>query len=307
MFGRFDSAFCAGATMEALRRARASSLIAAVVLALAPLGDRLTPHPRVLHAQAVQRVILGTVVDVRDRPVPFAAIAMTGARGERAPAAARTTADDSGRFRLVVPHRDRVVFDARRVGYTPSRIALVPGGDTTIIVLLLPAATNLPRVEVRDAAPEPAGLAGFEQRMEDRRRGAGAGWFITAKDIEAAKPLRATQVVDGVPSIYVRRTTGENFAIYGRSGLGAECPATVYLDGIVVGGITDMRLRRDRRGRVIIVKAGEGAPIDILVVPSDIAGVEAYQRGIFAPPKLQPNDPDGMRCAIVAYWTKHGG
>ena len=81
----------------------------------------------------------------------------------------------------------------------------------------------------------------------------------------------------------------------------------MYLDGVIIGGISDQAVARDRRGRAIIVKAAEGAPIDMLVEPREIAGVEVYQRGIFAPTSLQPNDPNAMRCAIVAFWTKHGG
>jgi hypothetical protein len=161
-------------------------------------------------------------------------------------------------------------------------------------------------VQVKDSPLKVAGLAGFERRMTERKHGAGAGWFITAKDIEASSPLRSTQVVETVPSVVVRRESGDKFAIYGRTGIGQECPATVYLDGVIIGGITDQAIARDRRGRAIVVKAAEGAPIDMLVEPNEIAGVEVYQRGIFAPISLQPNDPNAMRCAIVAYWTKHG-
>ena len=124
--------------------------------------------------------------------------------------------DDSGRFRLAVAHKDRIAFDVRRIGYMPSRIALVDGGDTTLSVLLLPATRELPGVEVTDTRARPPGLADFEQRMRERQRGAGAGHFLTAKDIEAMQPLRVTQVVENVPSMVVRRTGGDRFAIYGR-------------------------------------------------------------------------------------------
>ena len=253
-------------------------------------------------AQSSQRVIAGTVLDVRDNPLPFVAIAIRGAK----PPSSATT-NDSGRFILIVPHQNRVVFEARRVGFMPSQIALAAGGDTMVSILLLPSTTQLPKMEVKDVATRPAGLAGFERRMTDRKRGSGAGWFITSKDIEATNPLRSTQVVEAIPSITVRRESGDKFAIYGRTGIGQECPATVYLDGIIVGGISDLAIARDRRGRAIVVKAAEGAPIDMLVEPSQIAGVEVYQRGIFAPNSLQPNDANAMRCAIVAFWTKHGG
>lgn len=277
---------------------RTASLLA--VLAVLVAVDVAGSSRHVLAAQSTRRVITGTVLDARDQPVPFVSISVSSGSTK-----ATATADDSGRFRLVVPHRDRVVFDARRVGYMPSRISLLGGGDTVVTVLLLPAAANLPALEVKDASARPAGLAGFERRMAERKRGAGAGWFITQQQIEASNPLRATQVVEAVPSVNVRRLSGDRFAIFGRTGLGQDCPATVYVDGVVVGGVSEMVVTRDRRGRAIIANAGEGAPIDMLVQPTEIAGVEVYQRGIFAPTALQPNDPNAMRCAIVAYWTKH--
>ena len=268
----------------------------AFAVALAGLAEAFEATVQPLRAQAAQRVIAGTILDVRDNPVPFGSVTMNGGK-------ATATADDSGRFRLVIPHRDRVVFDVRRLGYMPSRIALVAGGDTTVSVLLLPAATKLPAVEVKDAAIRSPGIAGFEQRMIERKRGAGAGWFITAKEIEASSPLRATQVVEAIPSVNVRRVSGDRFAIFGRSGLGQDCPATVYLDA--ADDDAELAVARDRRGRAVGVKSNEGAPIDMLVEPSEIAGVEVYQRGMFAPNQLQPNDPTAMRCAIVAFWTKH--
>jgi hypothetical protein len=271
------------------------------------LGVLAVAATSVAPAQSIQRVIAGTILDDRDTPVPLVAIAIRADKKSSGTAMGSATSNDSGRFTLIVPHRNRVVIEARRVGFMPSQIALAGGGDTSISILLLPTVAQLPRVEVKDAATKPAGLAGFEQRMLERKRGAGAGWFITAKDIEATNPLRATQVVEAVPSISVRRETGDKFAIYGRSAVGQDCPATVYLDGVIIGGVSDMAVARDRRGRAIVVKSAEGAPIDMLVQPTEIAGVEVYQRGIFAPNSLQPNDPNAMRCAIVAYWTKHGG
>ena len=284
-----------------MRQSRFRRVALALVLPVAVTALHTGARPA--GAQSGQRVIVGIIVDVRENPVPLVAVAVSGVKS----AAASVTTNDSGRFVLVVPHRDRVVFQARHVGFMPSQIALAAGGDTTISILLLPATTQLPKVEVKDVAPKPVGLAGFERRMIERKRGAGAGWFITAKDIEAKNPLRSTQVVEAIPSITVRRESGDKFAIYGRTGIGQDCPATVYLDGVIIGGISDIAMARDRRGRAIVVKSAEGAPIDMLVEPSEIAGVEVYQRGIFAPNSLQPNDPNAMRCAIVAFWTKHAG
>lgn len=246
------------------------------------------------------RVIDGTTVDTRDRPIPFVNLAVIGG-----PA---VVSDDSGHFRLVVAHKDRVVFEVKRVGYMPTRIALVDGGDTTLSVLLLPATQEMPGVEVTDTRLRPPGLAGFEQRMIERKRGTGAGQFFTAKDIEAMQPTRPTQIVENTPSMVVRRTGGDRFAIFGKLTNGGECAATVYLDGVRVGGAGDVLMGRDRRGRSVVIRGADsdvGAQIDQYVTPPELAGVEVYARGLFAPTQFQPNDANARKCAVVVYWTKH--
>lgn len=269
-----------------------------------PLWVAIWLYASAINASAQQggaaRVIDGTTVDTRDRPIPFVNLAVVGG-----PTA---VSDDSGHFRLVVAHKDRIVFDVKRIGYMPTRIALVDGGDTTLSVLLLPATRVLPGVEVTDARLRPPGLAGFEQRMIERKRGAGAGNFFTAKDIEAMQPTRPTQIIENTPSMVVRRTSGDRFAIFGKLANGGECAATVYLDGIRIGGAGDVLTGKDRRGRPIVIRGADsdvGAQIDQYVTPPELAGVEVYARGLFAPMQFQPNDPSAMKCAVVMYWTKH--
>lgn len=196
-----------------------------------------------------------------------------------------------------------MVVDVRRIGYMPSRLGFAAGGDTTVSVFVLPSAQEVPAVQVTGAGTRSLALAGFEQRMLERKRGSGTGRFITAAEIEASPPLRATQIVENVPSILVRRVDGDRSAIMGKgTGGGAECPATVYLDGVHIPGSGEAV--RDRRGRLVGVR-DYGAPIDQLVDPSDVVGVEVYARGVFAPPQFRPpGDEKAVGCAVVAFWTR---
>jgi hypothetical protein len=236
------------------------------------------------------------VLDARDQPVVAVTITAPGSSA---------TSDDSGRFRIDVAHKDRVVFDLRRIGYMPTRLSIAAGGDTMVSVLLLPAAQSLPRVDVNDEAIPPPGLAGFEQRMLARQRGAGTGQFITAKEIEKMSPIRTTQIVETVPSIVVRRTGGDRYAIYGRLANGGECAATVYVDGVRLTGTADVLFGKDRRGRTTVMRGDTDSPLDQYVTPSEVEGVEVYARGLLAPAQFQPNDPNAARCSIVVFWTKH--
>ncbi len=241
------------------------------------------------------RVVRGTVTDGGAQPVAGVSI-LAGSRS--------VTSDDSGHFRLEAPHRDKLVLDFKRVGFLPTRFTLEGGGDTTLEVLLLATANRIAGVEVTAVRDLAIPLRGFEERMRERQRGAGTGHFITSSEIEASLPTRATQIVANVPSIVVRRMADDHFGIFGKTGA-VECPAIVYLDGVRLGAVTETKT--DRRGR-LIVQRDAAVPIDQYVTPVEIAGVEVYARGMLAPPQFQPpGDPTAGKCAIVVFWTKHGG
>jgi hypothetical protein len=244
-----------------------------------------------------RRFIRGTVLDTRDAPVAKVTVSVPGG-------VVTATSDDSGHFRLEISHQTRVVFELRRVGYMPTRFSLAPGGDTAVTVLLLPAAQQLSGISVNETAPKPPTLAGFEERMLARKRAAGTGYFLSVKDIEARSATRTTQLLESTPSMSVRRVTGDNYAIYGRGTTGGDCLATVWLDGIQVAGAAQPVI--DRRTRRVV--AGPAlTELDAYVIPTDLAGVEIYPRGIMAPAQfVPPGDPNAIRCAIVAFWTKHG-
>ena len=242
------------------------------------------------------RVIRGTVFDTRDIPVPLVNVTVAG--GPKA------VSDDSGHFRLEISHRDRIVFDLKRLGYMASRFSLDAGGDTAVTVLLLPTAQQLSGVDVKETSKSAPTIAGFEERMRARQRAAGAGYFVTAAEIEAKSPTRATQAVENVPGVTVRRTSLDKYAIYGRAvGTGGDCLATVWLDGVQIAGASQPVYERISRR---VVASQELTEVDAYLLPGEIAGVEVYARGIMAPPQfLPPGDPNATRCAIVAFWTKH--
>lgn len=243
------------------------------------------------------RIVRGIVLDGSDRPIASAAVLARGG--------ASAISDDSGRFRLEIAHRNELVIDVRRFGFMPSRVGLNGGGDTTVSVLLLPLTQRLPTVEVTNTVQRPPSLAGFDERMSERKKGAGLGTFITDREIERMNAMRVTQVVENVPSILVRRVSGDRYAVYGKSsGGGAECPATIFLDGIRIKAATEYVV--DRRGRMTSTQHDGAVTIDDYVQPVEVAGVEIYQRGMLAPPLLQPvADYAAMKCAVVAVWTKH--
>lgn len=271
-----------------MSRSKLLTFVAALTIAGAPCPE--------VQAQTARRVVTGTVLNGNDEPVSQVSVVVGGGP--------TVTSDDSGRFRLEISHRSKLTIDLRRVGYMPSRLALDPGGDTAVVMLLLASPQQLPSVGVRETIVRSPQLAGFEERMLARKRAAGAGYFMSVDDIAARRAERTTQLVENTPSMSVRRQGSEGYAIFGRNTNGGDCLATVWLDGVRIGG--DAKPMIDRRTRRV-VSGPALSEIDAYVNPSDLAGVEIYPRGMMAPSQFVPTgDPNATRCAIVALWTKHG-
>lgn len=244
----------------------------------------------VLRAQD-RRIVTGVVVDVGDRPVPSARIQ----NGKQT-----VTTDDSGRFRVVVPNRDRALLEVSRIGFMPSRFGVAEGGDTSVSVLLLPAVQQLEKVNVTSTATDNAlEGSGFAQRLRDREHGSNSGIFITAAEIDRRHPSRITAIFEDLPGVTVcRRSTIETCGLVGnhlipnQAGTGyVKCPITVYLDGHRL----DPPHNPNDRTRAL--------DIDADVIPADVAGLEYYPSGNRIPDRFQLLNGS---CGLVLIWTKRG-
>ena len=123
---------------------------------------------------------------------------------------------------------------------------------------------------------------GFYERMRGVERGINRGYFITPEDLEQRRPNYITQMLENYPSIRVSGRSLEFARILGTG----DCRMTVYLDGTGVIGKFDQRSED---------------PINTIVKPSEIAGVEIYPRASAAPPAYQ--GLSGL-CGVVLIWTR---
>ncbi|MFQ5705409.1 MAG: hypothetical protein ACE5HT_15505, partial [Gemmatimonadales bacterium] len=131
-------------------------------------------------------------------------------------------------------------------------------------------------------------IAGFYERKAH-----GLGEFITREDIEKKNPYNFTGALRLTTSVRIVRmmTTPGGHPHYtvrfkglaGRS-TGSVCAPVLYLDGAKLGPIDE---------------AEEGGP-DLLVVPSDLEGIELY-RPSAVPPRFGGNDAS---CGVIVVWTK---
>lgn len=227
-----------------------------------------------------RRAVSGTVVDSAGTPIPHVLI-------DGGPQA-RGLTNLSGEFRILLPPKNRVEIQVRRIGYLPGKVLVQPGGDTTVTVTLAQLGIIL-ETQIIHAREQTAKLTsiGFYDRMNQSINGALVGEFILPEEIEMRRPNRATQMLEGRRGIRVQRF-GNCYDIttcYRVTGSGS-CAATVYLDG--------RRLNK-------LQNPNEAPSIDDLVGPTAISAIEIYPRGSSAPPQFQSLSGT---CSIVAIWTR---
>ena len=164
------------------------------------------------------------------------------------------------------------------IGRQPAEQAVdLKSGDTTVLTFTLePLPVTLDPVRVTAAQRSPK-LAEFEER-----RRLGLGYARTAADLAGIRTMRA--VFTGAPSVRVERTRGGvgDFQILlespGLSGQG-WCLATLFIDGF--------KANYDQLSGY---------------QPTDLVGVEIYQRASSAPLQYQST---ATGCGVVLVWTKY--
>ena len=238
------------------------------------------------------RVLRGYVMDSEGGALAYATVQINGGR--------RYISDDSGRF-TIQPPAGRFSLLVRRIGFSPEEIRFDASPDTAIRVRMTAVATALPeqRISGRSAFVS-LDLGGFYRRMKDAERGINHGFFVTPEDFESRRPHLITQMAESYPAVFIRHNPldPKKDLILGTpcstpskycQPVGPHlfrCAMTVYLDRVRITG---------KLGNV---------PDDLvneLVVPSSVAAMEIYPRGVGAPPEYQPMNGS---CGVVLIWSK---
>ena len=187
--------------------------------------------PAALFAQRrPTRLVRAVVVDSSGTPVAFSNIAI-----DKQP---RIVSDDSGRFSFVVDSGNTVAINVRRIGYQELITRIATSSDTTIKITLALTAIALPEQHVTaDGRLRSLDRRGFYKRLAEKEAGAGGGHFITPEDIEHRRPVRASQMLEGVPGMRLIRVTPNEYkwVAMGRG----RCPMTVYLDRARINTMSD--------------------------------------------------------------------
>jgi hypothetical protein len=231
----------------------------------------------------------GRVIDdASEEPIAGATVTLVDTRGRRLD---RRVTDGSGGFHFEIDRGRNVRLLAERVGY---RRTTTPPFDLGGYLAL--------RVEVRmdvDAVllapleviarsrttPSPT-LAGFEAR-----RTSGVGWYLSREEIQRRGSIqRVSDLLLAAPGLQVSRRV----VFMGRA---ASCPAQLYVDGFHIN--RSLRSTVGRRS----VSTSEMFPIDDLVTPDAVEGIEVYNGLSRVPPEFLTPE---AACGVVAIWTRRG-
>lgn len=197
-----------------------------------------------------------------------------------------TTTDQSGHFQLSVrgrgTYRVRVTdpFSSQQAADT---VTVAASEVVRIQLRLSRTAVPLPPLEVIGRSRDP--FMGFHARAER----ASFGRFVTRAELDARKGTPVTLLLaeeeSAIRLIHVPRAEfGSSVRLVSmRSPAGRDCAPTIYLDGMPLQQFRD-------------------SPLDEILTPGNLEGVEIYNSQAGMPPGLYSRD----NCGVIAFWTRSG-
>ncbi|HEU4585506.1 MAG TPA: carboxypeptidase regulatory-like domain-containing protein [Gemmatimonadaceae bacterium] len=215
--------------------------------------------------------LTGMVRDHRGRPVNGAQLLVWGS-------GVTGSTQEDGTFALAGLPAGSQSLEVRYVGYAPEKMTvdLVSNTTRSVTVTLDERANVLDAVTVYGKRSKRSrDITGFLQR-----RKSGFGQFMTREDIEKRQPFRFTDLLRGVVGFMVAPSSeGLGYRILSSRGVtsSGNCTPGLYIDGVQIF---------------------DPENIDDLVVPSDIAAVEAYPSASGAPPQFVRG-----ACGSILIWT----
>ena len=220
--------------------------------------------------------VRGLVRGTDGRPISGVRVALLSGANEG-------RSDEQGQFALpALPHGTHTL-EARAIGYLPAQaiVDIVAFRESTAEFQLLDVnAFLLDTVRVAAARKlDAAAREGFE-----RRRRAGAGYFLDEEQIDTIRAFAFRDLVRTIPGVrFVRGNRIDDswrehieFTFGGRS---EPCLPAIYLDGnLLLDGRTDL---------------------DVIISHGTVRRIEVYHRGVAMPAEFA----SAIRCGVLAIWT----
>jgi len=214
--------------------------------------------------------LTGVVRDDKGKPLSGAQLMVWGSE------ATGTTRED-GTFALSDLPAGSQALEVRYVGYSPTRVTvdLVSNATRSVTVTLDERVNVLGQVTIYGKpSKRHSDFTGFLQRSKG-----GFGHFLTRAEIEKRNPFQFTDLFRMIPGFIVVPDTGFGYRIVSTRGssFGGRCQPTIYVDGMKIYDASD---------------------IDGMIMPGDIAALEAY-----AGPSGAPAQYTDGGCGRILIWT----
>ena len=223
------------------------------------------------------QTIIGRVVERgTDRPLGSVQVALRDSRDVRALYLTET----DGSFSFTLPSAGAYRLEATMMGYgtLSSQMMRVNRMDSVALTFRMaaqPIALDPVEVTVSRRTP-PAGIAGFYERMHRKQ----VGRFLSREEIIAAHASRTSDLLRRVAGLSFRPTRKGQAGVRARGG----CEPQVFVDGMEVRSYN------------------EATPVDDLVRPDDLEGVEVY--GTSGIPAQFSRTTREDQCGAVMLWTR---
>ena len=212
--------------------------------------------------------VSGVIRGTGDDPIPDAQISLS--REGRAATLFRTGPGGRYGFASVAPGRVRL--SVRRLGYRAATLAIDVGPtmDSAPFDFHLEETPS----DVADVIVE--GAKGHLDEFYNHRANNNFAKFFDGKEIEKHHPTFLSELLRTVPgaSLYASERTGNRVML-------RDCKPMVWLDGM----------------------RAQGAELDEVVAPMDVAGLEVYPSSAGLPPQYQ--DRNNRMCGAIVVWTKN--
>jgi len=247
---------------------------------------------------AVEGSVQGEVLEEGSgRAVPAARVEFLDSRGRTR---ASATTDEAGRFVMNRVPTGPFRLRASRFGYVATESAPLRAEVEEISTVTLWVEPEVIPLAAFEVVSERSGSIPFLEPFHARRERGGAGFFLTREDVWRSRPIRLSDLLQGVPGVQVSPASGMgagrlvSMSPPGPARSTGSCPVQVFLDG------------KPTARRMLSVGGGglsalDGVPIDDLVRPEQIEGVEIYRASGGVPSEFLTPDAG---CGVIAIWTR---
>jgi hypothetical protein len=250
---------------------------------------------------------------------PTVRVVISDSLGNRVPFAVvqvdprtRRAASDSGVVLLARAAADSIQLSIRRIGFAPfdGWGKRTPDGSYEVRLAVLPQAIKA--VQIRAVSENRLFRSGFYQRMEEWAKITARSAFITPEELEELNADRVTSLLRRVDFLRIHREniTG-GAASYDMANIvrgRGRCTANILLDGQIPIGLAEEVFAEEVLGgnpvgrNVATRSSAPVIPLDQVILPGSIAGLEVYQMASGAPVELRTK-VKRANCPLIAIWS----